>query len=149
VSWSSLLPPKLEEKGKGKEARVAVPRRSIKQERRQAALDAARAEEARTPPARTILKWPETVETEKEEERKKEKEMVAASKRWEMVRLNEDEDEIYNSAARPVRNSTTANPEDGEAGLEEYAAVQRLAHMVGMRALEEWWEDKTSADDAQ
>ena len=89
------------------------------------------------------------METEKEEERKKEKEMVAASKRWEMVRLNEDEDEIYNSAARPVRNSTTANPEDGEAGLEEYAAVQRLAHMVGMRALEEWWEDKTSADDAQ
>jgi len=123
-------------------ARVRAPKGSTHQKKRQAALDAAREEKGKEAAASTaagspqlILKCPETAAAEKREAERAAKtaEKAAAkaeaSKRWETGGLNEEEEEVYRRATRPISGLA-----DDSADLEEMAAGNRIAHMVGIRA---------------
>ena len=135
--------------GKGKAVQTATPPaigQAGRQRKRQAAVDAAKAEKAMepTPPVRPILRRPETEEAEtkrereREEEvaRKKKEEKTEAKKRWEGGELTGVEVATYDAAASPIE-FLARDSED----LAEVAAGQSIAHMAGMRALEEEWEE--------
>ena len=136
-------------KAKGKAVQIAVPPapgRAARQRERHAAVDTAKAMEPEEPavPIRSILKRLATAEAEKKEREKKREEAAArkeaekatAMKRWEEGKLSQQEGETYSAAARPIRDLA----EDAGA-IEEVAAGQRIAHMVGMRALVSQWEE--------
>jgi len=145
---------KKKEKGKGKEVAVTVPpmaARSVRQQRRQAAVDEARAKagaqaptpvrEERAPsvaPAvpQTILKRPESgAEGAKKKEEERLASKVAARVRWESGDFSKEEDKAYHGAADLIRALDAANDEQEKAA----AAV---AHMAGMRAVEDLWEEQ-------
>ena len=44
---------------------------------------------------------------------------------------------MYSRATRPISSLA-----DDSHDLEEMAAGKRIAHMVGIRALESWWEEE-------
>ena len=146
---------KKKETGKGKAVQTATPPaegRAGRQQRRQAAVNAAMVANAAPAAApRSILKRPETEEAEREREKRreaeaarrgaekegeKEAEKAAATKRWEEGKLSQEEGETYSAAARPIRD--LANDADA---IEEVAAGQRIAHMAGMQALGSQWEE--------
>jgi len=147
------------------------PKGSSQQLQWQAAVDEAKAKaavSASTPgagpsapmPPRLILKRPEAVAAEmkvaekreeeklKVEERKEEKrkaverreteklaKKAVAKSRWDAADLTEQEWKAYGEAANPIK-ALLVSDEEGE------KAVQRIAHLVGMRAVEELWEDR-------
>ena len=87
-----------------------------------------------------ILKRPEVIQAEKAptEARKKvvdkwKVEEVEKMKQWEEGKLSEEEWKVYREAVLPIKTATM----DGD--LEETATGQRIAHTVGMHALQDWW----------
>jgi len=150
---------KKKEKGKGKAVRTATPPaegRVGRQQRRQAAVNAAMVANAAPAAApRSILKRPEMVEAEREQAKEKvaeEKEEEAgraaelerrraakaeAKRRWEGGNFEGEEGVAYGGAMRPILSLA-----DESQDLEEMAAGKRIAHMVGMRAVEEHWEEE-------
>jgi len=68
---------------------------------------------------------------------------VVAMKRWEEGKLSQDEGETYSAAARLIRDLA-----DDANAIEEVAAGQRIAHMVGMWALGSQCEEDLARGDA-
>ena len=145
-------------KRKGKVVQITTPPATghvARQRKRQATVDVANAGKPQEPaaPSQSILKRPETAETERKEREKKREEEAArkgaekaggkeaekatAMKRWEEGKLSQEEGETYSAAARPIWDLA------GDAvAIEEVAAGQRIAHMAGMRALGSRWEEE-------
>ena len=135
-------------KGKAKEAQIAMPvpttlaraRKAsglVHQQKRQAAVDAKRAEEAKVSPpkveepaaARVILKRPETRAGEENAQQKKQEGRTEAEERWGKGDFSKEKEEEYFRAANLVRDLGDGDDE----------AVRRVAHLAGMRAVAEWW----------
>jgi len=140
---------KKKEKGKAKEVHVAtLPAKghAERQQLRQAAVDAASANEKRdlTHPIRPILKCPETAEAEqRQEERrrvevaKKEEDKGVARKRWEeWGKMTEAEQNTYTKAANQIK----ATAYEDTVTAEEQRATWRVAHKAGIQEVEVRWE---------
>jgi len=114
--------------------------RKARQQARQAVVDRAAAEgaEKRVPPVtpavpRTILKRPETVAAEKDVGEKKEAAKAAAVEKWKKGEMDKREEAAYLQASRPIRELDYMTEE-------EEASLGRVAHLAGMRAVEDVWE---------
>jgi len=142
-------------KDKGKEKAVQIdtpptparkPKGSAQQQRRQAEVDKNRAEVARTgpkaeaavpsapAPVRSILKRPETIAAEEAEKEAREREKVAARKRWVRGDFSKQEEKSYTQAARLLWGLGNTD--------EEEEATRKVAHLAGMRAVEDHWEQE-------
>jgi len=96
---------------------------------------------------RSILKRPETAAAEKaagamkeaaeREARKAEEKAVARKRCKDWGKMTEMERRTYNEVAAPIKAS--AYDANGESADQAYA-IQRVAHKVGLRAVEERWE---------
>jgi len=148
------------DKGKGKAVQLVAPptlackpKGSVQQQRRQAEVDKNRAEAARTglkveavvpsapAPVRSILKRPETIAAEKAEKEAREREKAAARKRWVRGDFSKQEEESYTQAARPLWGLGNTD--------EEEEATQKVAHLAGMRAVEDHWEQEWESNAAR
>jgi len=135
---------KKKQKGKAKAVQIAepqapsrTPRGSAYQQRRQAALDAARLTGAASAVPWSILKCPETVEAEEKREKRRkaeaakmEEEKAVARRRWEKWgKMTEAEQEAYSAAANSIkpmayetetaggpRNQPVGRPQGGDPG---------------------------------
>ena len=133
VATPALVPevPKKKEKGKAKEVQIAVPQSPVRararapkclahQQKHRAAADAARAEKAQVSPrpevatVRSILKRPETAAAEKAKKEEQVAAKAAVKERWEKGELNEEEREVYNSAATPIKYLAADGEDMGE-----------------------------------
>jgi hypothetical protein len=118
---------KREGKGKGKEVTPAVPRSILKRPEMQAAEKAVK-------------------EKKEAEERKKAEEKEVARKRWEDYgKMTEMEQRVYDEAAGPIKATTY----EDESSIADAAAIQRVAHKAGIRALQDRWEEKWQVTRAQ
>jgi len=141
------------DKGKGKAVEIAIPptptckpKGSAQQQRRQVEVDKKRAEEVRTglraeavvpsaqAPVRSILKRPETIAAEEAKKEAREREKAAARKRWVKGDFSKQEEESYAQAARPLWGL-------GDTDKEE-EATRKVAHLAGMRVVEDHWEQE-------
>jgi len=141
------------DKGKGKAVEIATPptptykpKGSAQQQRRQAEVNKKRAEEVRTglraeavvpstpAPVRSILKRPETIAAEEAKKEAREREKVAARKRWVRGDFSKQEEESYAQAACPLWGL-------GDTDKEE-EATRKMAHLAGMRVVEYHWEQE-------
>jgi len=67
---------------------------------------------------------------------------VAARTRWEAGELSQEETATYDSAASPIKYLASDSKD-----LTEVAAGQRIAHMAGMQALEDRWEENRALEE--
>jgi len=83
-------------------------------------------------PVRSILKRPETIAAEEAKKEAREREKVAAKKRWVRGDFSKQEEESYAQAAHPLWGLGDTD--------EEEEATRKVAHLAGMRAVEDHWE---------
>ena len=85
-------------------------------------------------PVRSILKRPETIAVEEAEKEAREREKVAARKRWVRGDFSKQEEKSYTQAARLLWGLGNTD--------EEEEATRKVAHLAGIRAVEDHWEQE-------
>jgi len=89
-----------------------------------------RVEDARAVATREEVRWEEREKREEEKLARK----VEAQSRWEARDLTREEWKVYGNVANLIK-ALPVSDEDGE------KAAQRIAHLAGMRAVEELWQE--------